>query len=105
MPPPPSPTRTWGSARPAPEVGGHVSVDLLACTVMPYAWGSLTAIAELTGRPPSASPEAELWMGAHPMAPARVPRRGLSLTEMISEDPARALGDEVTSAFGPRLPF
>ena len=34
---------------------------------MPYAWGSRTAIASLTGRPtPSSGPEAELWMGAHP---------------------------------------
>ena len=36
-----------------------------------YAWGSRTAIAELQGRPvPSAGPEAELWLGAHPGAPA-----------------------------------
>ncbi|WP_309246192.1 type I phosphomannose isomerase catalytic subunit [Verrucosispora sioxanthis] len=30
-----------------------------------YAWGSRSAIAELQGRPvPSATPEAELWLGA-----------------------------------------
>ena len=83
-------------------------VDLLDCTVMPYAWGSRTAIAELTGRPsPSAGPEAELWMGAHPMAPAHVARpagpRGLA--EVIADDPAAALGNEVVSELGPRLPF
>jgi mannose-6-phosphate isomerase len=44
----------------------------LACTIMPYAWGSRSAIAQLTGRgTPSAEPEAEMWMGAHPVAPAR----------------------------------
>src|SRR3954471_12297961 len=97
-------TRTWGSARPAPEV--DVLVDLLDCTVMPYAWGSHSAIAELTGRTsPSPGPEAELWMGAHPMAPARVARLGTSLVEVIAAAPEAALGPEVAAAFGPRLPF
>ena len=83
-------------------------VDLLECTVMPYAWGSHTAIAELTGRPcPSAGPEAELWIGAHPMAPARVHRAGgaRTLADVIAEDPSAALGAKVAAAFGPRLPF
>ena len=75
---------------------------------MPYAWGSHTAIAELTGRAsPSPGPEAELWMGAHPMAPARVSRGGESrgLADIITDDPPRALGAEVATAFGARLPF
>jgi mannose-6-phosphate isomerase len=83
-------------------------VDLLECTVMPYAWGSRRAIAELTGRPsPSDGPEAELWMGAHPMAPARVARAGESrgLPEVIDADAHAALGSDVANAFGPRLPF
>ncbi len=83
-------------------------VDLLDCTVMPYAWGSHTAIAGLTGRvSPSSGPEAELWMGAHPMAPSRVSRSGASrgLADVIADDPSRTLGSEVVSAFGPRLPF
>ncbi|MFP3464451.1 mannose-6-phosphate isomerase, class I [Leifsonia sp. SIMBA_070] len=37
-----------------------------------YAWGSTTAIAGLLGTEPSGSPEAELWLGAHPGSPARV---------------------------------
>lgn len=41
--------------------------------VRPYAWGSRTAIARLQGRPaPTATPEAELWIGAHPGAPSQV---------------------------------
>ena len=83
-------------------------VDLLECTVMPYAWGSHTAIAELTGRPsPSSGPEAELWMGAHPMAPSRTTRDGTArgLAELIAESATRELGDDVNAAFGPRLPF
>ena len=83
-------------------------LDLLDCTVMPYAWGSHSAIAELTGRPsPSPGPEAELWMGAHPMAPARVARAAgpCDLADVIASDPPAALGAEVASEFGPRLPF
>jgi mannose-6-phosphate isomerase len=83
-------------------------VDLLQCTVMPYAWGSRTAIAELTGRPsPAPGPEAELWMGAHPMAPSRIARAGgaRGLAEAIAESANRELGDEIAAAFGPRLPF
>jgi mannose-6-phosphate isomerase len=37
-----------------------------------YAWGSATAIPALVGREPTGSPEAELWLGAHPGSPARV---------------------------------
>lgn len=37
-----------------------------------YAWGSRTAIAELLGTAPSGGPEAELWLGDHPLSPARI---------------------------------
>ncbi len=83
-------------------------VDRLRTVVMPYAWGSRTAIAELTGRAsPTSSPEAELWMGAHPMAPSRVSRGGeeQSLAEIIAQCPARELGAEVVGSYGARLPF
>ena len=91
-------------------------VDLLDCTVMPYAWGSRTAMAELTGRAsPSPGPEAELWMGAHPMAPSRVSRGApipgpahapaQSLADVIAESATQELGAEVAASFGPRLPF
>lgn len=75
---------------------------------MPYAWGSRTAIAELTGRPvPASTPEAELWMGAHPLAPSRIVRGGatVSLADVIAASPAREIGEEALAAFGPRLPF
>jgi mannose-6-phosphate isomerase len=74
---------------------------------MPYAWGSRSAIAELTGRKaPTEKPEAELWMGAHPMAPSRVVRgTSLTLAEVIAKDPERELGRAVAKDFGPRLPF
>jgi mannose-6-phosphate isomerase len=82
-------------------------LDLLQCTVMPYAWGSRTAIAELTGRAGGGAPEAELWMGAHPVAPSMVKRNGTlqSLEAVVAADPAGELGSTVAAALGPRLPF
>jgi mannose-6-phosphate isomerase len=83
-------------------------VDLLEPVTQPYAWGSHTAIAELQGRAaPTAEPEAELWMGAHPSAPSRVERSGVrtTLDAVIAADPAGELGAEVVARFGGRLPF
>jgi mannose-6-phosphate isomerase len=76
--------------------------------VQPYAWGSLTAIAELQGRPaPTAQPEAELWMGAHPSAPSGVDRAGghTTLDAVIAADPAGEIGEPCAERFGGRLPF
>ncbi|MFI9485789.1 mannose-6-phosphate isomerase, class I [Promicromonospora sp. NPDC052451] len=67
-----------------------------------YAWGSRTAIARLIGRTPSGRPEAELWLGAHPLCPSRVvdPDRAgghATLDAWIAADPARALGADRAS--------
>ncbi|ARX83932.1 mannose-6-phosphate isomerase, class I [Streptomyces alboflavus] len=78
-------------------------MDRLTNTVRPYAWGSTTAIAELTGAQPTGEPQAEMWMGAHPGAPSRTERGPLN--EVIDEDPARELGPRAVAKFGPRLPF
>jgi mannose-6-phosphate isomerase len=83
-------------------------VDLLEPTVQPYAWGSRTAIAELRGRPaPTAQPEAELWMGAHPSAPSGLDRAAghTTLDVVIAADPVRELGRSCAERFGGRLPF
>jgi mannose-6-phosphate isomerase len=83
-------------------------VDLLEPVTQPYAWGSHTVIAELQGRPaPTAKPEAELWMGAHPSAPSGVERAGArtTLDAVIAADPAGELGAECAARFGGRLPF
>ena len=83
-------------------------MDLLEPVIQPYAWGSRTAIAELQGRPaPTAQPEAELWMGAHPSAPSKVERSAAlaSLDQVIAANPNAELGTEVATRFGGRLPF
>jgi mannose-6-phosphate isomerase len=83
-------------------------VDLLEPVTQPYAWGSHTVIAGLQGRPaPTAKPEAELWMGAHPSAPSGVERAGTrtTLDAVIAANPAGELGAECAARFGGRLPF
>ncbi|PWR07410.1 mannose-6-phosphate isomerase, class I [Micromonospora acroterricola] len=83
-------------------------MELLYGPIRDYAWGSRSAIAMLQGRPvPSAGPEAELWLGAHPGAPASVDRAGLrtSLCDLVRDEPGRWLGQRVSDRFGSRLPF
>ncbi|MHA4849158.1 MULTISPECIES: mannose-6-phosphate isomerase, class I [unclassified Rhodococcus (in: high G+C Gram-positive bacteria)] len=73
-----------------------------------YAWGSRTAIAELRGLPvPTAHPEAELWLGAHPADPARVvtDEGERSLLDLVRTEPERQLGRRSVETFGERLPF
>lgn len=73
-----------------------------------YAWGSKTAIADLTGRRgPSPKPEAELWMGAHPKAPSQVDCNGhtLTLQDLIARYPEEILGTGVARRYGNQLPF
>jgi mannose-6-phosphate isomerase len=79
-------------------------MELLQPVIQPYAWGSRHGIAGLQGRPvPSPGPEAELWMGAHPSAPAGA--AGTTLDAHIAADPDRELGPSYVARFGPRLPF
>ncbi|AZZ55781.1 mannose-6-phosphate isomerase, class I [Rathayibacter iranicus] len=78
-----------------------------------YAWGSLTGLSEALGTTPSGSPEAELWLGAHPGSPARILDPASvgagTLAEWIAREPDAALAgvagsvDPVSGA--PRLPF
>lgn len=85
------------------------SMHRLVNVVKPYAWGSRTQIAELLGLPsPSAGPEAELWMGAHPASPSRIVEEGAearALDSCIAHAPLAHLGETTLRAFGPKLPF
>ena len=63
-----------------------------------YAWGSRTFIPELRRRDPDGEPQAELWLGAHPSAPARVPPSGLP-NPKPSASPT--IDTTVTGAAGP----
>ena len=61
-------------------------MDPVTGSVQNYAWGSTTAIPAFLGVPPDGQPQAELWLGAHPVAPATV--GGASLAERIAADDA-----------------
>ena len=78
-------------------------MHLLTSPIQPYAWGSHASIATLQGRSaPTEMPEAELWLGAHPLAPSRL-EDGNSLDKAISVRP-EWLGAYTRKRFS-RLPF
>ena len=66
-----------------------------------YAWGSLTAIPELLGADPTGEPQAEYWLGAHPLAPATVD--GVGLDQVLKDHP-EWVGESVRTMFGDRFP-
>jgi len=78
-------------------------MERLTGVIQPYAWGSRTAIPELLGTEPTGEPQAELWLGAHPLAPSIVD--GEPLDKVVAYDPVGVVGRATVEAFGPRLPF
>ncbi|MDH4205735.1 MAG: mannose-6-phosphate isomerase, class I [Desulfobacteraceae bacterium] len=83
-------------------------ICLLENTIQEYAWGSYTAIPELLGSDsPANTPQAELWMGAHPKAPSKVKCNGTwrSLLELIDKNSQDILGGKVAKKFKNRLPY
>lgn len=81
-----------------------IVIRALTGPVMPYAWGSPSALAELLGHAPSGQPEAELWIGAHPSAPARLAGAESTLADLLAQDLPGLLGQDLVTRFG-RLPF
>jgi len=62
-----------------------------------YDWGSTSELAEVLGTTPSGGPEAELWLGAHPLSPSAIVDPAAAggartLDAFIAADPERALG-------------
>ena len=83
-------------------------ICLMKNTIQEYAWGSHTAIADLMGnKSPSAKPQAELWMGAHPKAPSLVKYddKWLSLLDLIKQSPKDILGKDIAAKFDNKLPY
>lgn len=76
---------------------------MLEGVVQRYQWGSTTAIPDLLGTADDGGPQAELWLGAHPSAPARA--GGSRLDQIVASDPLEALGRPALERFGSRLPF
>ena len=72
--------------------------------VQTYAWGSRDGLARwagVDGR--DETPKAELWIGAHPKSPSRLPPQGPTLDRWLAAHPS-ALGPEVARQFE-GLPF
>ncbi|WP_250258485.1 mannose-6-phosphate isomerase, class I [Dermabacter sp. Marseille-Q3180] len=70
-----------------------------------YAWGSPAHLPEFLSVEADGTPWAELWFGAHPLAPATLTASGEALNEAIAHHPESMLGESVTRAFGNALPF
>ena len=84
------------------------NIGILKNTVQEYEWGSYTAVPELLGiDSPANTPQAELWMGAHPKAPSKVKLNGewMSLMKLIEKNPKDILGKEVAEKYSNRLPY
>ncbi|MCF7859355.1 MAG: mannose-6-phosphate isomerase, class I [Candidatus Cloacimonetes bacterium] len=73
-----------------------------------YGWGSKSFISTFLGKgSPSVEPEAEMWLGAHPLASSKVISRGkeLLLVDLIKENPKQMLSENLANRFKNRLPF
>ncbi|MDX9786232.1 MAG: mannose-6-phosphate isomerase, class I [Desulfobacterales bacterium] len=83
------------------------SICILENPIQEYAWGSRTAIADLLGKSPSQTPQAELWMGAHSKSPSLVPYKGrkIPLTDLIDRYPVEILGAYAATKFNGKLPY
>lgn len=83
-------------------------IALLDNPIQEYAWGSRTFIPQLLGKPfPATSPQAELWMGAHPRGTSKVLWEGrwAALSDLIKENPSGILGRPAAARFSGRIPF
>jgi mannose-6-phosphate isomerase len=78
-------------------------MERLRGVIQSYAWGSRTAIPEFLGVDATGESQAELWLGAHPLAPSTVD--GEPLDKLVAQDPMSVVGRASVEAFGPRLPF
>jgi mannose-6-phosphate isomerase len=76
--------------------------------VQHYDWGGREFIPGLLGRDnPEGLPFAELWLGAHPKAPATVviDGTGVGLDALVAGAPVEVLGESDARRFGGRLPY
>ncbi len=77
-------------------------MNKLDCVVQSYAWGDTDSIPSILGLAPTGEPQAELWMGAHPVAPSLL--NGIPLNEVVAATPETLLGADITDEFG-QLPY
>jgi len=76
--------------------------------IMTYPWGSREGFTREIGIPnPDQSPQAEMWMGAHPKGSSlAVTKDGeIPLLEILKENPTLILGDYYVWEYGESLPY
>jgi mannose-6-phosphate isomerase len=81
---------------------------LVRGAVQNYAWGGYDLIPGLLGTEnPERRPCAELWIGAHPMGPARVQlgESEATLETLVASAPESVLGRRTAARFQSRLPY
>ena len=79
-------------------------MQLLDSNIQHYHWGDYKFIPELQGRASEKTPEAELWMGAHPKSPSRTLGSDQALDELITLNPMETLGEHAKD-FNEELPY
>ena len=67
-------------------------MERLTGSIRQYAWGSTTGVPTILGTEPDGNPQAEYWLGAHPLAPSQL-SSGEPLTQHLHVHP-----DELGSA-------
>src|SRR5699024_2955342 len=77
----------------------------LQTVIQSYAWGRVDGMALHLGTQPTGRPEAELWVGTHPVAPAVVEGRDTTLDRLIAADPLHHLGPRLAAEGHTALPF
>ncbi|MDM8557060.1 mannose-6-phosphate isomerase, class I [Desulfococcaceae bacterium HSG7] len=84
------------------------NIFLLQNVIQDYAWGSATAIPDLMGKKnTSGTPQAELWMGAHPKASSmvKIGSQLVSLADLIKKHPQEIIGKSTAAQFNNQLPY
>ncbi|MFW6131433.1 MAG: mannose-6-phosphate isomerase, class I [Candidatus Aminicenantaceae bacterium] len=78
------------------------------CPCMFYHWGNTEFIPELIQiSNPKKKPHAELWMGAHPSAPAKIfiEKSEINFLDLINGASEEILGKEISKKFENKLPY
>ena len=82
-----------------------MAVAKLSRTIAHYPWGGSGAISELFGWAPSTEPEAEWWLGVHPVRPSTLAADGNPLSEWLQRYEARSDLPYLFKVLAPTMPL
>ncbi|MBU2895365.1 mannose-6-phosphate isomerase, class I [Vibrio hepatarius] len=82
-----------------------MSVYKLNNVIQTYSWGSIRSLHEMFNiENPDHMPQAEMWMGAHPLGCSRISEQGISLTDLLTKNSTTMLGSYTAMRYG-ELPY